>query len=92
MAARDYRGFGGFSMGSVATWRTFQYCLDYFRYFLPMSCGTTLDDANIFSAAEGHDQSDYFVWTITGTEDFAYSYVESRVGRMRNSKYFTEAD
>lgn len=92
MAARDHRGFGGFSMGFVATWRTFQYCLDYFRYFLPMSCGTTLDDANIFAAAEGHDQSDYFVWTITGTEDFAYSYVESRVGRMRNSQYFTEAD
>jgi enterochelin esterase-like enzyme len=40
VASRDHRGFGGFSMGSVTTWRTFQYGLDYFRYFLPMSCGT----------------------------------------------------
>ena len=30
--SRDHRGFGGFSMGSVTTWHTFQYCLDYFRY------------------------------------------------------------
>ena len=28
-ATRDHRGFGGFSMGSVNTWHTFQYCLDY---------------------------------------------------------------
>jgi hypothetical protein len=27
IASRDQRGFGGFSMGSVATWRTFQYGL-----------------------------------------------------------------
>jgi hypothetical protein len=28
MASRDHRGFGGFSMGSVATWRTFQFFVD----------------------------------------------------------------
>lgn len=27
-ASRDHRGFGGFSMGAVATWRTFQYGLN----------------------------------------------------------------
>jgi len=89
--SRDHRGFGGFSMGSVATWRTFQYGLDYFRYFLPMSCGTSLDDENIFTAAENHDQSKYFVWVITGTEDFAYRYDENRVELMRKSPYFTES-
>jgi predicted peptidase len=90
MASRDHRGFGGFSMGSVATWRTFQYGLDYFRYFLPMSCGTSLDEENIFAAAKTRGQSDYFVWVITGTEDFAYRYDEDRVELMRNSPYFTE--
>lgn len=30
-------------MGSVNTWRTFEYCLDYFRYFLPMSGSLTTD-------------------------------------------------
>jgi acetyl esterase/lipase len=89
-ASRDHRGFGGFSMGSVATWRTFQNCLDYFRYYLPMSCGTSLDEENIFAAAETHDPSDYFVWVITGTNDFAYSYDENRAELMRDSQYFTE--
>jgi acetyl esterase/lipase/predicted alpha/beta superfamily hydrolase len=92
MESRDHRGFGGFSMGSVATWRTFQYGLDYFRYFLPMSCGTSLDEDNIFAAAENHSQSDYFVWVITGTEDFAYQYDEDRVKQMRSSPYFIESD
>jgi hypothetical protein len=90
MKSRDHRGFGGFSMGSVATWRTFQYGLDYFRYFLPMSCGTGLTDENIYAAAN-RDPSDFFVWVITGTEDFAYSYDNNRVEMMRNSPYFTES-
>ncbi|MDE6847806.1 MAG: hypothetical protein K2J44_00450 [Ruminococcus sp.] len=50
--SREHRGFGGFSMGSVATWRTFQNCLDYFKYFMPMSCGTSLDDNNIWDSAK----------------------------------------
>ncbi|NTW38361.1 MAG: hypothetical protein HGA44_00500 [Cellulomonadaceae bacterium] len=92
MASRDHRGFGGFSMGAVATWRTFQYGLDYFRYFLPMSCGTSLDMDNILAAAQGRNPTDFFVWVITGTEDFAHSYDEDRIGLMRESSYFSEAD
>lgn len=88
--SRNHRAFGGFSMGSVATWRTFQNCLDYFSFFVPMSCGTGLDDDNIFAAADGKPQSDYFVFIMTGTYDFAYSYVNNRVDRMRISTYFTE--
>lgn len=41
--SRDHRGFGGFSMGSVNTWNTFRYCLDYFRYFMPMSGSYSTD-------------------------------------------------
>jgi len=92
IASRDHRGFGGFSMGSVATWRTFQYGLDYFHYFLPMSCGTTLDDKEIFAAADGHDPNDYFVFVMTGTDDFAYSYDKDRTDLMRTSAYFTDVD
>lgn len=88
--SRAHRGFGGFSMGSVATWRTFQNCLDYFQYFMPMSCGTSLDDDNIWAAAKNYDQNDYFVFSMTGTDDFAYSYVNQRVQKMRDSDYFTE--
>lgn len=92
IASRDHRGFGGFSMGSVATWRTFQYGLDYFRYFLPMSCGTGLNEEEIFAAAEGHDPGEYFVFVMTGTDDFAYSYDKGRTDLMRTSPYFSDVD
>jgi hypothetical protein len=92
IASRDHRGFGGFSMGSVATWRTFQYALDEFRYFLPMSCGTTLNDEQIFAAASGRRPQDYFVFVMTGTSDFAYSYDQSRTQRMGASRFFVDAD
>lgn len=91
-ASRDHRGFGGFSMGSVTTWHTFQYDLDYFRYFLPMSCGTSLDDDAIWQAAEGRDSGDYFVFVMTGTDDFAYSYDTDRTDRMEDSPYFASVD
>ena len=91
-SGRNHRGFGGFSMGSVTTWRTFEYALDHFHYFLPMSCGTGLDDAEIWNAAAGYEQSDYFVWIITGTSDFAYSYDTSRANRAKESQYFTEGE
>jgi hypothetical protein len=66
--------------------------LDYFRYFLPMSCGTSLDMHNILAAARSHDPAEYFVWVVTGTDDFAQPFDEDRVALMRDSRYFTEAD
>ncbi len=92
IASRDHRGFGGFSMGSVATWRTFQHALDEFRYFLPMSCGTTLNDEQIFAAASGRRPQDYFVFVMTGTNDFAYTFDQGRSQRMGASRYFVDAD
>ncbi len=71
-ASRDHRGFGGFSMGSVTTWHTFQYCLDYFRYFMPMS-GNMGDGgwaADVMRASDW-TPNDFFIFTATGTEDFA---------------------
>lgn len=73
-ASRDYRGFGGFSMGSVNTWHTFQYCLDSFRYFMPMS-GNMGDGgwaAQVVRDSDWTDE-DFFIWTATGTADFAGS-------------------
>jgi predicted peptidase len=91
MDSRDHRGFGGFSMGAVATWRTFQHGLDYFRYYLPMSCGTSLDMDDVLATPGDRDGSDYFVWVITGTDDFAHPFDEDRVDALRNSRRFTEA-
>lgn len=86
-ASRDHRGFGGFSMGSVNTWRTFQYCLDYFRYFLPMSGSITMDGD--FMAAivrdSGHSSEDFFIFAASGTEDFAYSAFKRQIEAMGNA-------
>ena len=41
-------------------------------------------------AAQDRDKADYFVWVITGTEDFARTYDENRANLMRNSPYFAE--
>lgn len=91
-ASKDHRGFGGFSMGSVTTWRSFEYCFDYFRYYLPMSCGTSLDDEEIWKSAEEAAPNSFFVYIMTGTSDFAYSYVERRVEKMRSTDIFTESN
>ena len=82
---RDHRGFGGFSMGSVNTWHTFQYCLDYFRYFMPMS-GNMGDGAWIDAVVRdsGWTDEDFFIWTATGTEDFAASGFSYQINSMVN--------
>ncbi len=67
IAARDHRGFGGFSMGSVTTWRTFEYCLDYFRYFAPSSGSITTDGSYMDDIVRnsGYAWSDFFLVAMT---------------------------
>ena len=85
-AARDHRGFGGFSMGSVTTWHTFEYCLDYFRYFLPMSGSLTTDGSYMDNIVKnsGHDRDDFFIAAFTGTDDFAASAFERQIENMQD--------
>jgi hypothetical protein len=79
-------------MGAVATWRTYQHALDYFRYFLPMSCGSSLNMETILEAAQNPDPADHFVWVITGTDDFAHPYDDVRVDLMRGTPGYAESD
>lgn len=82
--SRDYRAFAGFSMGSVTTWHTFQYCMDYFRYFLPSSGNLTSDGAymeNLVTDA-GYGAEDFFIYAMSGTEDFAYGSFSSQIQGM----------
>ena len=82
--SRDHRAFCGFSMGSVATWRTFQYCLDYFRYFMPSSGSLTSDGAYMASLVResGHDWDDFFIFAASGTDDFPYSSFKVQIQAM----------
>lgn len=94
IAARSHRAFMGFSMGSVTTWRTFEYCLDYFRYFFPSSgsitsSGSYMDD---IVKRSGYNKNDFFIWGMSGTSDFAYSGFTSQMNAMMNSEYFTKAN
>lgn len=83
-ASRDHRAFCGFSMGSVATWRTFQYCLDYFRYFMPSSGNLTSDGEYMASIVRdsGHEWNDFFIFAASGTDDFAYSSFKYQIQAM----------
>lgn len=83
-ASRDHRAFAGFSMGSVATWRTFQYCLDEFRYFMPSSGNLTTDGEYLASIVKdsGHTWKDFFIFAASGTDDFAYSSFKYQIEAM----------
>lgn len=85
-ASRDHRGFGGFSMGSVNTWCTFRYCLDYFRYFMPMSGSYTTDGEYMADLVKdsGHDRDDFFIFAASGTDDFAYRAFKDQITAMGN--------
>ncbi|HIR12788.1 MAG TPA: hypothetical protein IAB31_02550 [Candidatus Choladousia intestinavium] len=85
-ASRDHRVFCGFSMGSVATWRTFQYCLDEFRYFMPSSGSLTTDGDFMASIVRdsGHSWNDFFIFAASGTDDFAYSSFKAQIEAMSN--------
>ena len=88
--SRDHRGFGGFSMGSVSTWHVFDHCLEFFRYFITMSgnCGNGSEqDAAVKQSGLGI--TDFFVFTATGTEDFAYDGFKQQV--MNMGRYFTDS-
>lgn len=65
-ASRDHRGFGGFSMGSVNTWNTFRYCMDYFRYFMPMSGSYSTDGQYMADLVrqQGYGSDDFFIFGL----------------------------
>ncbi len=85
--SRDHRGFGGFSMGSVNTWCTFRYCLDYFRYFMPMSGSYSTDGDYMAQLVkeQGYKPEDFFIFAASGSDDFAYSSFRSQIMAMENA-------
>ena len=96
-ASRDHRAFGGFSMGSVASWYAFIYCLDEFSYFLPMSgdcwaMGQLGGRTHAKETAEylenalqksGYGPKDFFIYTRTGNKDIAYENLDSQIKAMQ---------
>ena len=94
IATRDHRGFGGFSMGSVNTWCTFRYALPYFRYYMPMSGNYTTDGDYMASlvTAQGYTAKDFFIYSMSGPDDFAYSGIKAQIQSMAANEMFFFAD
>lgn len=99
-ASRDHRAFGGFSMGSVTTWYTFINCLDYVKYYMPLSgdcwvLGQTAGSNKAKETAEylakvakdaGYTPKDYYIFCATGSLDIAYPNLKPQVDEMRKLK------
>ena len=93
VAARGHRAFMGFSMGSVTTWRIFESCLDYFRYFFPSSGAITSSGDTMDNIVENssYADDDFFIWGMSGTNDFAYSQFTAQTNAMFEAEHFTRA-
>ena len=97
IASRGHRAFGGFSMGSVATWNTFIHALDYFKYFMPLSgdCwalaqkaeGEMAEETSEFLAQVARDSGycpeDYYLLCATGDGDIAYPNMKPQMDAMK---------
>lgn len=86
--SRNHRAFCGFSMGSVTTWHTFQYCLNYFRYFFPSSGALTNNGKLLarFVKEQGYGPQDFFIFAASGTADFAYTGFTAQIKAMAAEK------
>lgn len=101
-ADRDNRAFGGFSMGSVATWNVFLHDLDLVKNYIPMSgdcwaCGSTGGKtfpeqtaiALSKSAFIEDYKNDYLIFAATGTNDTAYQNMVPQINAMKElPEYF----
>ena len=101
---REHRAFGGFSMGSVATWYELIYDLNYFKYFLPMS-----EDCWVYGHQGGASKpketaeylndvlekskykNDFYLYAVTGTDDIAYNALNGQMNAINSyAKNFIE--
>lgn len=107
-ASREHRAFGGFSMGSVTTWCTYINCLDYFKYFMPLSgdCWALAQKAEGRMAKEtaeylvkvakdaGYTPKDYYLLCATGKQDIAYPNMKPQMDFIKEltDSYFYSLD
>ncbi|MDV4151160.1 alpha/beta hydrolase-fold protein [Clostridium sp. AL.422] len=99
-ATREHRAFGGFSMGSVTTWYAFINCLDYFKYFIPLSgdCWALAQKAEGNMAKEtaeylakvakdsGYTPKEYYLLCASGDLDIAYPNMRPQIDALRELK------
>ena len=102
-ASRDHRAFGGFSMGSVATWQEFCYDSDYIRYYLPMSSACwyyggygnaqPVETCDLFERIireKNLSRRGFFIYACTGTNDTLRGEMDLQLKEMLSRSVFTQ--
>lgn len=108
IADRDHRAATGFSLGAASTWYTFIHSMKLFRYYLPASgnCFAIEErsdnpETNARTAEflvdtlkkNGVSPSDYYIYSIAGTNDVAFRLNESLNNELVNyPEYFNESN
>ncbi len=96
-ASRLHRAFGGFSMGAVTTWATFENRLDSIAYYMPVSgdcwaLGGTAGGSRPTATAQhladavknsGFTAEDLYIYTGCGGSDMAKPNLEPQVEAMK---------
>lgn len=91
-ATREHRAFGGFSMGSACTWYVFANCLDYIKYYVPLSgecwavSGTAEDKAEFLADVVKDKKvgiNDFELLCATGSGDIAYPNMKPQMDEMK---------
>ncbi len=90
---REHRAFGGFSMGAACTWWVFEFALDYFKYFMPISGDSWCKTGE--KAGEGTGKymknavlkanctkDDFLIYSGTGDLDIAYPNMTPLIDEM----------
>lgn len=98
--SRDHRAVGGFSMGSITTWYTFQYHLSYVKYFLPIAgqswivkpiggISTSKRNAQVLakSVEESHNLK-FEIFAGVGSEDGTSFLMDSQIEALKKLPYF----
>ena len=99
IAAREHRAFGGFSMGAGCTWYNYIHCIDYFKYYMPISLwclqdvsGMDYEGTNDEKLAKyladvarnaGYTKDDIRIFCATGTDDMAYGGMVNQIEAMK---------
>lgn len=100
---RNHRAFGGYSMGSEATWNVFAKCLKEFSYFLPMSgdCWAVQLQGGLHCPKETInyleeaireakvDKNELHIFACVGDDGVAYQPMDSMMQEMKkHTEYF----
>ncbi|WP_160675877.1 alpha/beta hydrolase-fold protein [Clostridium sp. C8-1-8] len=94
---RGNRAFGGYSMGSEATWNIYAKCLEYIKYYMPMSgdCWAVKlqgglicpkETVNFLVNSAKASGWDFKIFACVGDDDVAYKPMDSMIHEMMTRK------